>query len=251
VEAAKRILEIDRSLETQMKQGIDYMLEKEDISRLCKAFGNGHKEERGSREVIQGEVTFQEGTLLQQRDNNILILVVCFNRLLVCRKLNDSVFSEYGVSKKERDSKGPYHSGIVDIMYKDNEGHRRFCFELKNIRVEDLEIGMEYGQRKDWDELKDLSDKIAEMEDQDVLALKLKPKHKSPQWFQSMWASTVGEFMDNTCKYQLGGRYKDKLQADDEECGRSLAWVVTRVGLGKVLCKKVFPFNDNEEGDQE
>ena len=62
IEAAMRLLEISNSLYDQIKNGIDYMLEKEDISKLCEAFALGSRKERGVRDTIyQGEVTFQEG----------------------------------------------------------------------------------------------------------------------------------------------------------------------------------------------
>ena len=56
-----RLLEIDERLFAQVKKGIEYMLEKEDISSLCLAFSKTHGKERGVRDAIQGEVTFQEG----------------------------------------------------------------------------------------------------------------------------------------------------------------------------------------------
>jgi hypothetical protein len=62
VEAAMRTLEIDMSLFAHVKEGINKMLENEDISLLCKAFEQGHKD-RGVRDTIQGEVSFQEGTI--------------------------------------------------------------------------------------------------------------------------------------------------------------------------------------------
>lgn len=61
IEAAMRLLEIDESLYAQIKKGIEYMLEKEDISKLCSAFALGSGKERGVRDTIQGEVSFQEG----------------------------------------------------------------------------------------------------------------------------------------------------------------------------------------------
>lgn len=61
IEAAMRLLEIDESLYAQIKKGIECMLEKEDISQLCSAFEIGSGKERGVRDTIQGEVTFQEG----------------------------------------------------------------------------------------------------------------------------------------------------------------------------------------------
>lgn len=62
VEAAMSMFEIDTSLFGHVKEGIDEMLEKEDISLLCNAFEQGHDIERGVRDTIQGEVSFQEGT---------------------------------------------------------------------------------------------------------------------------------------------------------------------------------------------
>ena len=61
IEAAMRLLEIDNNLYTQIKEGIEYMLEKEDISKLCSVFEHGSGKEQGVRDTIQGEVTFQEG----------------------------------------------------------------------------------------------------------------------------------------------------------------------------------------------
>jgi len=61
IEAAVSLLEIDGSLYAQIKKGIEYMLEKEDISNLCSSFAFGSEKERGVRDTIQGEVTFQEG----------------------------------------------------------------------------------------------------------------------------------------------------------------------------------------------
>lgn len=57
-----RILEVDESFIAQVSKGIELMLQSEDITKLCAAFANGHGEQRGVRDVIQGEVSFQEGT---------------------------------------------------------------------------------------------------------------------------------------------------------------------------------------------
>jgi len=222
IEAAVSLLEIDGSLYAQIKKGIEYMLEKEDISNLCSSFAFGSEKERGVRDTIQGEVTFQE---------------VVFNRLLVCRNPLDKVNSEYVVKKAERESNQQTNKKTIDIVYTDHEGHRRFCFELKNIRVQDLECGKLY--LDNYDKLKKISDTIVEMDSRNVLKLNLKPQNECPQWFQSDWAPTVEEFMVKSCK-QVASKYQAELQKDDIKMGKSLAWVVVRVGLGKIFNQKAF-----------
>ncbi len=235
VEAAMRILEINEGLYGEVKTGIEYMLQNEDISLLCEAFAKGHGTERGVRDTIQGEVSFQEGLLTQI---TVLILAVCFNRLLVCRKPLDKVNSEYVVKRSERESNNQTKKNTMDVVYTDHNGHRRFCFELKNIRVQDLEIGMKYLQ--DYDKLKELSESIAKMDDNQVRALRLQPKDKCPNWFLGDWEQTVGEFVDKIIQTQVLGKYMQPLKQGDKTDGRSLAWVIVRVGLGKLIWKKAF-----------
>jgi len=217
-----RLLQIDQSLYTEMKQGIANMLEKEDISLLCSAFEQAHGNERGVRDIIQGEVTFQE---------------VVFNRLLVCRNLLDKIHSEYVVNKRERESNQQTKKKSIDIVYTDHEGKRRFCFELKNIRTGDLAIGQGFAQN--YDRLKEISDSIARMAPNEVLNLALKPKQDFEHWFHPLWAPTIGKFIDHVQK-DVVDKYQVELQKDDQACGRALSWVIVRVGLGKVLCNRVF-----------
>lgn len=143
IEAGMRLLEVDSSLHAQVQKGIDYMLEKEDISNLCYAFALGSGKQYG----------------------------------------------------KEGD--------------------------------------------EDYDKLKRISDQVVQMDEEDVLALQLKPKNECPKWFQIVWAPTVGEFMNNICT-EVVSKYKPELQKDDTTMGKSLAWVVVRVGLGKVIHKQAF-----------
>jgi len=223
IEAAFRLLEIDESLYAMVKEGVRYMLEKEDISHLCSTFAHGHGKERGVRDAIQGEVTFQE---------------VVFNRLLVCRNPLDKVNSEYVVKKEERESNQQTKKKTIDIVYTDHDGHRRFCFELKNIRVQELLLGMMNSEN--YDKLKEISDSIVQMTPIEVCTLKLKPKELCPEWFQVDWAPTVGGFMEKICSGQVRGKYKPDLQKDDDKEGKALAWVVVRVGLGRVINQQAF-----------
>jgi len=147
------------------------------------------------------------------------------------------VNSEYVVKKAERESNQQTNKKTIDIVYTDHEGHRRFCFELKNIRVQDLECGKLY--LDNYDKLKKISDTIVEMDSRNVLKLNLKPQNECPQWFQSDWAPTVEEFMVKSCK-QVASKYQAELQKDDIKMGKSLAWVVVRVGLGKIFNQKAF-----------
>jgi hypothetical protein len=62
VEAGMRLLEVDKSLFKLCRNGISKMLQEEDITLLCSSFAEAHKEERGVRDIIQGEISFQEGT---------------------------------------------------------------------------------------------------------------------------------------------------------------------------------------------
>jgi len=227
VEAAMRLLEINESLFAMVKEGIAMMLDCEDISKLCKAFEIGHGEQRGVRDTIQGEVTIQE---------------VVFNRFLVCRNPLDKVNSEYVVKKQERESNKQTKKKTIDIVYTDHKGKRRFCFELKNIRVGDLECGKKFAVKglEDYDQLKKISDSFAKMDEEDVLQSQLKPMEECPKWFQEDWAPTIGEFMENIKTQQVLNRYKPELQKDDSTEGRSLAWVVVRVGLGKIVFKRAF-----------
>jgi len=222
VEAAMRTLEIDMSLFTHVKEGIDKMLENEDISVLCKAFEQGHKD-RGVRDTIQGEVSFQE---------------VVFNRLLLCRNPLDKVNSEYVVAKKDRESNQQAKKKTIDIVYTDYKTKRRFCFELKNLRVQDLLAGNKNEDKHDI--LKRVSTKFSTIEDKTILEYALKPKIECPIWFQEDWAPTVGEFMEKICKNQVCSKYQPDLQKDDLTEGKSLAWVIVRVGLGKVIYQRVF-----------
>lgn len=150
--------------------------------------------------------------------------------------------SEYVVNKLERESNQQTKKKTIDIVYTDHQGHRRFCFELKNIRVQDLECGKAFGEKgqENFDKLKSISDLIAQMNTENVLNLALKPKHECPNWFQEDWEPTVGKFMDKICNIQVVKKYKPELQKDDATAGRSLAWVIVRVGLGKVLFKRAF-----------
>ena len=166
---------------------------------------------------------------------HINIYLVVFNRLLVCRKPLDKVYSEYVVNKVERESNQQTFKKTIDIVYIDHQGRRRFCFELKNIRVEDLNCGKNYS--KNYDKLKEISDEIAQMDPKDVLNLHFKPENERPKWFPLV--STVGEFME-VCKSDVLHKYQPQLQKDDATIGRSLAWVVIRVGLGKVIYKRAF-----------
>jgi len=222
VEAAMSMFEIDTNLFGHVKEGIDEMLEKEDISLLCNAFEQGHNIERGVRDTIQGEVSFQE---------------VVFNRLLLCRKPLDKVNSEYVVSKAERESKKQTRKKAIDIVYTDTQKNRRFCFELKNLRVQDLLAGR--GHDENYDILKNISNSIAKSDSNTILKYALKPKDEYPKWLQEDWAPTVGEFMDNICN-QVCSKYQTDLQKDDLTQGKSLAWVIVRVGLGKVIYRRAF-----------
>jgi hypothetical protein len=148
------------------------------------------------------------------------------------------VNSEYVVNKAERESNQQTMKKTIDIVYTDHQGKRRFCFELKNIRVQDLECGKKHSEN--YDNLKRISDAIVRMDPKDVLKLPLKPQKECPEWFQVDWAPTVGEFMDKICKNQVLSKYKPELQKDDATMGRSLAWVVVRVGLGKILYERAF-----------
>jgi hypothetical protein len=206
------------------KASVQLMLEKEDISDLCKSFTEAHKDERGVRDVIQGEVTFQE---------------VVFNRLLLSRKSLDKVYSEYNVDKLVRESTNRTKKKSIDIVYTDYDNRRRFCFELKNLRIQDLAIGISYSTpHENYDKLKELSDNISGWIENQVLMLNLRPINDFPYWFEG-WGQTVAQFMDNICEI-VKNKYKNELQKDDAVSGKSLAWVVVRIGLGRVIYKRVF-----------
>ncbi len=209
----------------------------EDVSQLCSVFELGSEKERGVRDIIQGEITFQEGKQTPIIIIDIIYLVI-FNRLLVCRDPLDEVNSEYVVDKGERES----DKQSIDIVYKDFIGKRRFCFELKNLRIQDLKIGESHALVKgqeNYDQLKELSNQIARMNPSDVMKLELRESNYYEKWFQTIWAPTVESFMERV-KNDVIKKYQAKLQADDQKEGRALAWILVRVGLGKVLFLRVF-----------
>lgn len=145
--------------------------------------------------------------------------------------------SEYVVNREERLSQQQTKKRSIDLVYTDYEGKRRFCFELKNIRVQDLEMGQNLTDQTH--ELKRKSDTLAMLDYEDALELALKPKEDCPGWFQHDWAPTVGQFMDKIVN-EVKRKYQPELQKDDGVYGTSLAWVIVRVGLGKILHKRVF-----------
>jgi hypothetical protein len=230
IEAALRIFDIDHSLLAHIKAGINFMKEKEDVSELCYAFELGSQTDRGVRDIIQGEASFAE---------------VVFNRLLVCRHPLDKVKTEYSVDKEVRESNNQTRKKSIDIVYTDFYQKRRFCFELKNLRIQDLMIGVPYAipKQENYDKLKELSDEVASMNLDQVLNLQLRPKEYYEQqkatWILPNFAPTVYAFMENV-KKEVSSKYKGLLQQDDKTDGRALAWVLLRVGLGKVVASRVF-----------
>jgi hypothetical protein len=147
------------------------------------------------------------------------------------------VHSEYFVNEADRIAPPIIHKETIDIVYS-HDNNRRFCFELKQIRIEDLKIGAVNSGKPG--NLKQMSDNISNMSDvRAVFALQLQPKEHFIQqkatWIVENYGSTVREYLDNVIKNQIIGKYKDKLQKDDSKNGKSIAWVVCRIGLGKVV----------------
>jgi hypothetical protein len=147
------------------------------------------------------------------------------------------VNSEYNVVKYERESKVRGFKKTIDVVYTDRVGHRRFCFELKNIRIQDLKNWKTY--ENNYDKLKEVSDMIAKQNIDMVLSLELKPQNECPVWFQQVWAPTVGGFVEKIVA-EVKNKYQVDLQKDDKQSGKALAWVIVRVGLGKLIYTRVF-----------
>jgi hypothetical protein len=124
----------------------------------------------------------------------------------------------------------------IDVVYKDQNGGRRFCLELKHSGVQDLDCGKQFGaEGMENDAALELSGSIAGMKEEEVLSLQLKPKHEFPEWFQSGHQQLENAWQRSKSELQINTKPNSKKMMPQWE----ELWVLVRVGR-TILNQRVF-----------
>ena len=134
------------------------------------------------------------------------------------KRPNDVVYSEYKTDPERRLNNTPY-SPAVDVVYQalSTEGRTRFVFSLKDIKTKDL------GDNSNWESQQVFSRNLKNTtEEENLRSLKVGKNQ------------TVGE-IETAAIEELRTKYLPDLKKDAESEGKVISFVLTRIGLYKLL----------------
>lgn len=160
--------------------------------------------------------------------------------MIICRRPEDHVYSEYKTNPEERNTNKP-RSKAVDIVYQaktiDNK-FKRFVFSLKDVRIEYIKEFKTQLFKTDnsWESQVKYSNQIAykdKFSDIDILNL----NHYVNVGNQII-TKTIGKTKDDALE-ELKTMYLPNLNMDAQTSGIVIAYVLIRVGLRRIILEKL------------
>jgi hypothetical protein len=187
----------------KLRSALLMLIEAGKVEHFIQAFEDNMLDDLQGRDSIVGEAGL----------HNLL-----FASLVMSKRPKDVVYSEYKTDPERRLNNTPY-SPAVDVVYQalSTEGRTRFVFSLKDIKTKDL------GDNSNWESQQAFSRNLKNTtEEENLRSLKVGKNQ------------TVGE-IETAAIEELRTKYLPDLKKDAESEGKVISFVLTRIGLYKLL----------------